>query len=307
MTNFDLHFFPGWVRKSFTFSIDDGNIEMDEKFLHFTKPAGVKGTFNLCTPLKEGFDYKSFYEGYEIADHCYRHAYPLTEKTRRPMKDEPFDRHTADTAFAYMDPEEDGLARFFTYKWVYLAPTTETYLACARRAQKELEEVFGKGSVRSYVWPYGYQENDEVNAAIRNEGYQSVRITGRVKDKTGFAFPADRQAWSYNADHNNLLDLAKTYAEYPDDGELKFFCFGLHSYDYENNDCWNVLEDFCRDYGNRPDRFYYASVGDLFDYEDAVKSVIVTENSLKNPSNVDLYIKLNGEKTILPANGEIKR
>ena len=302
----DLHFFPGWVRKSITFSIDDGNIELDEKFMSITKPAKIKGTFNLDTPLREDVDYKSFYAGYEIADHCFHHAYPLTANTRRPMKDGRFDPETADKAYGYQDPDSEDLVRIYTSKWAYMAPTTEKYLRCAKRAKKELEEVFGKGRVRSYVWPYGYQENDEVNAAMRKEGYQSLRIAGRVKDKTGFAFPADRQSWSYNADHNNLIELAKIYAAYPDDGELKFFCLGVHSYDYEYNHRWNVLEEFCRDYGNRPDLFYYASVGDLFDYEDAVKAVVVTESRIANPSTVDLYILLNGKKTILPAGGEIK-
>ena len=208
------------------------------------------------------------------------------------------------TYYAFMDGERLA-GSIFTYNWTYLAPTTEKYIACARAAKEELEAVFGKGSVRSYVWPCGYQDNAEVNAAMRKEGYQSMRITGRVKDKTGFAFPADRQEWSYNADHSNLLELGKIYADYPDDGELKFFCFGVHSHDFERNNCWNVLEDFCRDYGNRPDRFYYASVGDLFDYEDAVNSVVVTDKSIKNPSKLDLYIKVNGQKTILPAQGEI--
>ena len=306
MKEIDLNFYPGWVRKAITFTIDDGNIGLDEKFLRITKPAGLKGTFNLCTPLREDVDYKTFYEGYEIADHCYRHAYPLTEQTRRPIKDEPFDKHTADKAYGYPAPDAEGLFRIFTYNWTYLAPTTEKYLECARQAKAELEAIFGKGSVRSYVWPCGYQNNAEVNAAMRKEGYQSMRITGCVKGSTGFAFPADRQEWSYNADYTCLAEVSKAYGDYPDDGELKFFCFGVHSHDFERNNCWNLLEDFCRDYGNRPDAYYYASVGDLFDYEDAVGSVIITEKSVKNPSPIDLYIKVQGEPIKLPAGGEIK-
>ena len=47
MKNVDINFFPGWVRKSVTFTIDDGNIKMDKKFLDIVKPAGILGTFNL--------------------------------------------------------------------------------------------------------------------------------------------------------------------------------------------------------------------------------------------------------------------
>ena len=306
MKQIDLNFYPGWVRKAITFTIDDGNIALDEKFMKITKPAGLKGTFNLSTPLREGFDYKTFYDGYEIADHCFCHAYPLTPETSRPMKDEPFDCATADKAYGYPAPDAEGLFRIYTYNWTYLAPTAEKYLECVRGARAELEAIFGTGSVRSYVWPCGYQENKEVNDAMRREGFQSMRITGCVKDTTGFAIPFDRQEWSYNADYTCLAEVSKVYADYPDDGKLKFFCFGVHSHDFERNNCWNLLEDFCRDYGSRPDSFYYASVGDLFDYEDAVKSVVVTEKSIKNPSPIDLYIKVEGEPLKLPAGGEME-
>ena len=42
----DKNYFPGWVRKSVSFTIDDGNIEMDKKFIDIVRPAGVLGTFN---------------------------------------------------------------------------------------------------------------------------------------------------------------------------------------------------------------------------------------------------------------------
>ena len=44
-------FYPVWTKKSLTFSIDDGNIALDRKFLRIVNPAGLHGTFNLVTPL----------------------------------------------------------------------------------------------------------------------------------------------------------------------------------------------------------------------------------------------------------------
>ena len=77
----DTAYFPGWTRKSFTFTIDDGNLEMDRRFLDIVKPRGILGTFNLCTPKfnelsAEG--YRDFYRGYEIANHCKDH--PTVER-----------------------------------------------------------------------------------------------------------------------------------------------------------------------------------------------------------------------------------
>lgn len=77
MFNIDLNFFPGWTRKSMTFTIDDGNLTLNKKFISYIQPGGFKGTFNLTTPLRyqapknEQYNfYRSLYEGYEIGNHC---------------------------------------------------------------------------------------------------------------------------------------------------------------------------------------------------------------------------------------------
>lgn len=305
MKKIDLHFYPGWTRKSMTFTIDDGNVKLDRKFLDITEPAGLKGTFNLKTPLTHlpPEEYREFYKGYEISNHCKYHAYAFTPHTTREIKNEIFDRATADKAYGYLT-EEDGLYRIFTYGWTYLA-TDEKYMECVDDCQRELEALFGKGKIRGYVWPCGLQQNERVIEMMRQYGFQAMRRTGYVADSTGFALPEDRLNWSYNADYQNMLELGEKYDAYPDDGELKFFCFGVHSHDFENAGRWDVLVDFCNRYGNRPNDFWYASVGEILDYEDAVKSVEITDSEIRNPSDMDLYIKVDGERKILSANSVI--
>ena len=305
MKKIDLHFYPGWTRKSMTFTIDDGNVKLDRKFLDITEPAGLKGTFNLKTPLTHlpPEEYREFYKGYEISNHCKYHAYAFTPHTTREIKNEIFDRATADKAYGYLT-EEEGLYRIFTYGWTYLA-TDEKYMECVDDCQRELEALFGKGKIRGYVWPCGLQQNERVIELMRQHGFQAMRRTGYVADSTGFALPEDRLNWSYNADYQNMLELGEKYDAYPDDGELKFFCFGVHSHDFENAGRWDVLVDFCNRYGNRPNDFWYASVGEILDYEDAVKSVEITDSEIRNPSDMDLYIKVDGERKILSANSVI--
>ena len=302
MKTIDLHFYPGWTRKSMTFTIDAGNVKLDRKFLEITEPAGLKGTFNLKTPLTHltPEEYREFYKGYEISNHCKYHAYAFTPHTTREIKNEIFDRATADKAYGYLT-EEEGLYRIFTYGWTYLA-TDEKYMECVDDCQRELEALFGKGKIRGYVWPCGLQQNERVIELMRQHGFQAMRRTGYVADSTGFALPEDRLNWSYNADYQNMLELGEKYDAYPDDGELKFFCFGVHSHDFENAGRWDVLVDFCNRYGNRPNDFWYASVGEILDYEDAVNAVEITDNEIRNPSDIDLYIKVDGERKMLSAN-----
>ena len=301
-------YYPGWVRKAITFTIDDGNVRLDKKFMDYTKPAGFKGTFNLITPLHADMtaeDYRRFYAGYEIANHCRYHAYPLWDDKELTFAHEKFPQEGADKSLVY-DAEEEGLYRVFTYAWTYLA-TADKYMECVDRCQKELEDVFGKGKIKGYIWPCGEQKNAEVFKRLCNYGFGSIRKTGCVEDSTGFALPADRMRWSYTCNYTDMADVGAKYDAYPDDGNLKFLCFGVHSHDFENNGCWTVLEDFCAKYGNRPETFWYATVGEIFDYEDAVKVVEFTDDGrIVNHSPITVYLAVNGKRITLWGNSEVK-
>ena len=307
----DFNFFPGWTRKSITFTIDDGNIAMDEKFLSIVKPAGIIGTFNLCTSLKKTMtaeDYRAFYRGYEIANHCHRHPHAFSTTNHPEIADEPFDEATANTEKAYRT-EEDGFYRIYgkhANSWNYYIATEDKYMEYVDVCNKLLEEVFGDGSVKDFVWPFGDQNNPALTQRLIDYGFRSIRATGDVGDTTGFALPADRMRWSYNAHHKTLLENAAKYAAFPDDGELKFFAFGVHSIDFERDEKWDDLKEFCRLYGNRPEEYWYASVGDILAYEDAVKALTVTDTAVRNDSDIDLFIKIDGVRARLWAHSSIE-
>lgn len=298
--NIDLNYFPGWVRKSITFTIDDGNTVLDRKFMNYVKPAGITGTFNLKTPLKSelGADgYRELYRGYEIANHCRYHAYAFADGVEYKFADTLFDRETADPALVY-PTEEEGIYRIRTYSWCWIADS-KRYIECVKSAQAELEEVFGKGKIKGYVWPCGEQKSSETFAELKKLGFQSIRKTGNKKDSENFDLPADRTVWSYTANYTCMTETAAEFDALPDDGKLKWYCFGVHSHDFENAGRWDVLEDFCEKYGNRPEDFWYATVGEIMDYEDAVKSVKIEDGSIYNPSEVDLAIKVDGKRYTL--------
>lgn len=303
----DVNFFPGWVRKSITFTIDDGNLLLDRKLISYVKPAGIKGTFNLITPLDPDFGpdgYRQQYEGYEIANHSRYHTYPLFDDVTYTVSEEPFDRETADPRLLYKTDEE-GVYHMHTYAW-NRASRDDLYMEYVDNCTQELESVFGMDSIRGYVWPYGAQNNKHVFEQLKARGFQSIRAAGCVKDTTGFSLPADRFAWSYNADDSCLNDIARLYEALPDDGQLRFFCFGVHAHDFENHCTWGELEMFCKTMGSRPDTYWYAMNHEIFDYEDALKHLRISGSTVTNPSAVDLYIKADGQKYIVRA-GETLR
>ena len=310
----DTSYFPGWTRKSVTFTIDDGNVKYDSIFLGIVKPAGILGTFNLCSHLTSSLTpegYREFYSGYEISNHMKYHPTALVDTDRVSIVYEPFDPMTSpeggEGEVILIATDTEGLYKFRRYPAVPrpggwgIKADNEGYKRFIDEGKAELEEIFGKGSIKGFVWPCCEQKhNKEILEYVRSlDEYYGVRKTGETLDTTDFDMPRDRRAWSYNATCNSLLSLMEKYERYPDDGKLKFFSFGVHSGDFETNKKWDDLKIFAAKYGNRPEDYYYASVGDIFAYEDAVKSVVVTEDTVTNPSALTLYITIDNRRLLL--------
>lgn len=320
--NVDKNFFPGWTRKSLTFTIDDGNVKYDSRFLHILKPYGILGTFNLCSHLTSYLTpdgYREFYRGYEIANHMKYHPTAIPDTDKVTYADELFDPMTSpespDGELILVPTGTEGLYKFRRSGAKAARPggwgsksDNESYKRFIDEGRRELEEIFGKGSVTSFVWPCEEQShNAEILRYVKGLAeYYAVRKTGEVLDSTGFDMPADRRAWSYNATAKTLLSLMAKYESYPDDGKLKFFSFGVHSGDFETFDKWGDLEEFAKLYGNRPESYYYATVRDIFAYEDAVACLAETENYLFNPTEKPIYLKVEGEKIVLLPNSGIE-
>ena len=306
--NIDLNYFPGFTRKAITFTIDDGHVVLDKKLIDIVKPCGIKGTFNLHRVNWKDFshdDYRALYDGFEIANHCKSHPFALWDNKEYTYSDEYYEEgmpinegvlYKTENPLIHIEMSESY--------WAHKKRTAnnENYMTLLLEGQKELEEVFGKGKIRGFVWPYGGQPNKALREAIENTGlFYGMRSVGSPRENEDFSLPKNRMAWVYNAYHKNVLERGKQFDEYPDDGNLKWLCFGVHSHDFELAKNWCELEEFAQKYGNRKGDFYYATNAEIFDYEDAVKSAVVTENSVYNPSSIDLYIKIDGKNTVLKA------
>ena len=307
----DVKFYPGWTRKSFSFSIDDGNLPMDEKFMDIVEPYGFRGTFNLCSERLAKMspeEYRDFYRGHEIANHCKYHPLAFADGEEYVISDEPFDRETADQT--KLHPFGDVVGVYHKARangtWLRIADT-EAYKRCIEEGHRELEAVFGEGSIRCFIWPYGQQKNRELTeyvAAIPYYYGDRINSPKGASPEEYFA-PPTSEIFYVAARHNNLLEQAEAYEALADDGELKFFCLGLHSIDYENADKWGDLIEFAKTYGNRPSDYYYAPIGEIYDYSEATKRVEITDTEVTNPTAIDLYIKIDGERHLLKAGRSI--
>ncbi len=297
----DKAFFPRWTRKSITFTIDDGNLKLDRKFISIIRQAGFLGAFNLVSNYikdENRAEYKELYRGYEIANHCKYHPYALTDIGGLTVSEEPYDPKTASPEFIYKTDIE-GLYHEGSPKAYRLGAVAEVYLRLAEEGRRELRELCGEDKIHGFVWHYGMQSSPEIFESLKKQGYLYIRKTGDLLDTTGFALPKDRMMWSYNAHNQNLLEVAEKYGKYPDDGELKMLAFGVHSHDFENADNWDVLREFAQIYGNRHNDFWYATPSDIFLYEDAVNALQVTDSEIINTSPITLYVTVDGMRVIL--------
>ena len=295
--------YPSLTRKAVTFTIDDGNMKYDAMLLDILKLAGVKGTFNLCSDLHYGkeAEARDFYDGYGIANHCKHHPLVDFDGVVYNVTDEKFDESTADPALVYPVDDREGffwVMRPNGWRQMVFEPDFSRYV---EQGLTELRAIFGDG-VKDFVWPYGNQDSASVHDTVKRL-HRSSRITGCRLDLDGFSLPKDKYAWSYNANHLNLLEVMEKYEAYPDDGELKFFAFGVHSIDFERDGKWDDLRTFADRYGARPDEFWYATVEEIFDYEEAISALEISDGVIKNPGSVKVYLELDGEVVSVDAGG----
>ena len=301
-------YFPGFTRKSVTFTIDDGNLEMDKKFISIVAPYGIKGTFNLCGNRIAAQDpdaIRALYRGFEIANHCSWHPFCFNEEERARLVDTTFDEATANPDNIYPSPTVPHLYHIHTAKGWRRGTFWDEYINFAKSGHEDLERVFGEGNVHGFVWPFGKQKSVECYDGLVALGFPHIRITGNVLDSTGYAIPADFLNWSYNANNKAIRAQVPVYENYPDDGELKFFAIGVHSIDFERDNNFCDLEYFARTFGNQPEKYYTAGVDEIFRYSVAAKSLIITDDFIENPSDIDIYIKVDGEKVIVRAHTKL--
>lgn len=300
--------YPGYSKKAVTFTLDDGNLQFDKKMIDTVAPYGIRGTFNLCSVDLEKLSadgYRELYFNYEISNHCKGHPYAFSDGVEYVITDEPFSAECADEGKIYKHPQRENFYLIHKARGWRNITTPEYYTQLIDEAKETLESVFGKDSVRGFVWPFGEQSSALIKKHLADVGYYGARKGGCTEDNTYFDVPEDRMAWSYNANHTNLLEVAAKYERYPDDGRLKFFAFGVHSIDFERAEKWGDVRAFAERYGNRPSDFWYATVGEIFAYVDAVTEIVITDTEIYNPTDITVYLKVDKQELIVSPKSRI--
>lgn len=267
--------FPGGKAKALTMSYDDGKIQ-DERLISIFNQYGIKGTFNLNYGLMGDNDpgrrpgskivprltedcIKELYKGHEVATHTMSHVTiarcPLVALARDILED-----------------------------------------------RQGLERITGT-IVRGHAYPNG-SYNEEIKQLFHQLGIAYARVVepspalingGLVGSMMSFNLPEDWMEWKPTCHHNDpqLMQVAEMFANYKKPQYLKLMYVWGHSYEFDSNNNWEVIEEFCKYMGGRDDIWYATNI-EIVDYMTASKNLQFSANAeaVYNPNAISIWLEV---------------
>lgn len=263
--------FPGGLSKAVTLSYDDG-VQADKRLLQIIDKYGLKCTFNLNSTL---FDCANWHDRMD------------EEQTIAAFKDGPH------------EVAIHGARHIFLNKVPLPEAAREVLLN-----RDWLEHNFGR-IVRGMAYAYnGY--NEDIKRMLADLGVAYARTT---KSAYSFGLPQDFLEWNPTVHHNEaqLGELVQRFVSASPEDEFKhrepwlFYMWG-HSYEYDDQNNWNLLEDFCKTLSGRGD-IWFATNGEVYSYVQAYKSLVFSLDGERvfNPSCMPVYIEIRGKVYKIPS------
>ena len=269
--------FPGGLPKALTLSYDDG-VEQDEKLIAIAEKYGLKGTFNInsgCFP-PEGTTYA-----------------PGTIHRRMPLNrlKEVYAKSSWEiAAHAYTHASLVGLPANIAAEEVL-------------RDRKELENIFGT-VIRGFAYPYGAFDDQNVEI-LRSCGICYARTVQSTRD---FHLPKDWLRLQATCHHNDpeLMNLADKFVKARNWWDPMLFYLWGHSYEFEANDNWDVIERFAQAVSGKEDIWYAANI-EIYDYCRAFSQLVFnTAMTLcVNPTAQNLWFAYGEKEVHVPAGSTV--
>ncbi len=265
--------FPGHKELAFTLSYDDG-MPADKRLVEMFNCYGLKGTFNL--------------NGEEV-----------DKVGRLPIEEV--------KALYLPNGHEVAVhgAKHYSFGEIPCGMVIQEVMD-NRRA---LENTFGT-IVQGLAYPNG-SVSDEAVELLKACGINYART---VVSTEKFEIPTDWLRMPATCHHKNprLMELAETFLK----GGVKrhffyhkpllFYVWG-HSYEFDNDNNWEMMEEFCKFIGGRED-IWYATNGEIYEYVKAYEALVYSADGMqvKNPTCIDVYLQFFGKPFVVPAGKTIQ-
>ncbi len=262
-------YFPGFRIKALTLSYDDG-VRSDIKLVNLLNRYGVKATFNLNSGLmgKEG--------GGKVGRLSYEECQAL-----------------------YVPSGHEVAIHTLTHPFLERL----SYEECLHEVLADrltLQKMTGQ-EIHGMAYPFGTY-NDMVLKVLREAQVYYSRTCDARED---FSIPEDFLRYYPTTHHKNprLMELTHKFLEDENKEPYLFYLWG-HSYEFENEGNWNIIEDFLSLASFRPEVWYATNIT-IVNYVNAYRGLIRANNTIINNSNIDLYIEVEDKRYIAKAHSKI--
>lgn len=251
--------FPQGKAKALTMSYDDGRLQ-DERLVAMFNKYGIKGTFNI--------------------------NYGLFERDEKRIQ--------ADRV-AKLYKGHEVATHCLTHPTIERCPLVEV-AAEILEDRKGLERLTG-GLVRGHAYPNG-SYSEEIKQLFGQLGIAYARTVKAVAD---YALPTDPLEWNPTCHHNDpeLMQKAEFFANFQKKQYLKLMYVWGHSYEFDDRDNWNVMEEFCEYMGGREDIWYATNI-EIIDYMEAAGRLKFTANNeaVYNPSAQSVWLQVDDKRYV---------
>ncbi|MCR5771728.1 MAG: polysaccharide deacetylase family protein [Butyrivibrio sp.] len=277
MANMTMRF-PQGRPKALTLSYDDG-VEQDIRLIEIAKENGIKGTFNINSGLfaPEDVEYK-----------------PGTIHRRMPL---------SKVLEVYKNSDFEIAAHAYTHAALTGLPSNVAADEILKD-RKVLERLFGT-IIRGFAYPYGAYDDNSVSI-LKNCGMCYARTVNSTHD---FRIPSDWLRLPATCHHNDpmLMELAHKFVEENKSLSPMLFYLWGHTYEFEQKDNWNVIEEFCKYMSGRDDIWYATNI-EIYDYCNAFSQLIFdTDMTMcQNPTCTDIWFTYDEKDVFVPAGEKVK-
>lgn len=253
--------FPEGKAKALTLSYDDA-VQQDVRLMSIINKYGLKCTFNINTGLftEDGFEF------------------PKGQIHRRMTEKE--------AVALYKDSGHEVAVHALTHPFLEQLPANIVVNEIIED-RKNIERLFGK-ITRGMAYPFGTYSDEVVNA-LKCCG---IAYSRTVHSTESFQIPTDWLRLPASCHHNNpkLSELTDKFVnEKPFNSPWLFYLWG-HSYEFEADNNWELIERFAEKIGNRDDIWYATNI-EIYDYIQAYNNLVFStdESMVYNPGAYELY------------------
>ena len=251
--------YPQGLKKALTFSYDDGQIH-DRRLVETLNRYGMKGTFHLNSG---------------------------TLSTRISFDTLDTEGFVTKNEIASLYKGHEIACHGVRHAWLTQL-TKEQLLREIWEDRRALEQISGY-PVCGMSYAFGVY-CDEAIQVLKMTGIEYSRT---VESTNKFTIPPDFLRWGPTCHHNdNVLDLAADFLYQSPYQKLSLFYVWGHSYEFDRDNNWDVIEEFCKRLAFNSEIWYTTNI-EFVRYIRAVKSLVsdVDGSMIYNPSGLTVWVK----------------